>query len=239
MSRVLFSFEVPINHLEEFDEYQDFYFTLAQMFKDKRYKEFYMTSRKPVWLDNGANEQGYPCSVMELAVLLHEGDFTHFLLPDFPDLWSNPATKALASELMRMYRREYSSIWLYNATPVPVCYDETDIVESVGLGYRTIALPYDVDRSRLLEFVKGKDVYVHLLGYRQAGELEHPNVVSIDTSFPIKLAMGGIPWNPSMARDPKGLKTTNNYFYQTLTPEQVKLAIKNIQAMKDYAYSIT
>ena len=54
-----FSFEVPIAHLETFEDLQDFHFALSMLFAEGRYKNFYsnLPRNKEVWLDNSFNEQ--------------------------------------------------------------------------------------------------------------------------------------------------------------------------------------
>mgnify|MGYP007112013540 CR=1 FL=1 len=74
--KTLFSFEVPIAHLNDFEDLQDFHFSLSFVYDDPKYKAFMMrqASRgyKPVWLDNSYNEKLEAESSHKLVALMRE-----------------------------------------------------------------------------------------------------------------------------------------------------------------------
>ncbi len=166
---------------------------------------------------------------------MHETPADFVILPDFHDAYFYQGREKLAIEIMLMYAERYRYSLMAGARPVPVCYTVDMVKRCYDLGYRVVALPYKVNRLAILEQITGmENLHIHLLGYRAAEELQHPLVDSVDTAFPIKLAMKGVVWTPCM-RDAAESRTSCEYFRLRLSEDVVKRAIEGIEEMKSYA----
>lgn len=230
-----FSFEVPIPHLEDFDDLQDFVFALSFLGKDERYMKWLQkhaeAGLKTIWLDNSFNELGEADSSYELAKVGRNIQATCLISPDDPG-WS---TSQIASAFRNMTR------WWEKDRLVAVVKNVAMYNHMRSEGAKHFAISYHVRRNcslSKLRWVKGKNI--HFLGLiedipRSIKELTTLKPPSCDTSRPIKLALQGISMkqpNCQVSYHPPG-KDKLTYFYTEMTTAQIDLARANITYLKE------
>lgn len=223
-----FSFEVPIPHLEDFEDLQDFHFVLPQLLEDPRYRSFLLEHRdKELWMDNGYNELGRPYPVHRLVQLAKElerdgREVNYIISPDSLD-WNLPQFLDAMYSLIREWDK--SKICGVVLGPTwKTAYEE--------LGITKMAIPYEV-RPGL--FSLGELTKMHFLALRSPEELLYLNPASVDTAMPIKLAVYNLTWEEWKAAGGQHLDFPRNYWNMELTPEQLELARKNIMEVRKYA----
>ena len=101
MHTTKWSFEVPIPHLRDFHEDQDFVFALQHLCKDGEYRRYLQTCDKFIILDNSSNEKVQPCSVQELVTTAIDMQAGLIIAPDC-DEWSVDATVEKWLETQRL-----------------------------------------------------------------------------------------------------------------------------------------
>jgi hypothetical protein len=227
-----FSFEVPLYHLEDFEDLQDFHFILVQLLQNRDYRSFYQAERnkglKTLWLDNGFNEVGQPLGVEALAHWAEEMRMDKVICPDHPN-WTR-------KEFWEAYDR--MSIYLPGDKLIMVTSSRKEwhyFHQVRDVGY--FAVPY---RARVgWEGAQEWLLDTHFLGLNSILELLkwYPN--SCDTSMPIKLALQDktlSDWDcegyPHIHTKDLGLEG-GDYFQTRMTPKQIKLARANITTLKE------
>lgn len=221
--RVAFSYEVPLYHLEDFDQVQDFYFAISFLFKNKSYATFIKNQigKKPVWLDNSMNELRKPETVKDLARLDKEyGPFDKIVAPDHID-WGMEKLVRSALELAELVGIERTVCVVQ--TPAQMRYAKT-------YGLQHFAVPYAhryVTPDVLRQF-EG----CHFLGLVSISELAIARPASVDTAMPVKLALEGKSVEQWIKAGCPHIHTKPKYFDAKLTPAQLTLAKANAQLLK-------
>lgn len=227
-----FSFEVPIKHLEEFDDLQDFYFMLSLLYKSsKEYRNFHDKKPKEFkWLDNSYNEQMFADSPDELARLGKQADVCKVVSPDNPK-WST--REILCAFLaMRIYYSPEELIVVVNS--------EAMYKEMLNYGAKNFAISY---WTRPKNFgVMYDSIWLsnlHFLGLLSLTELTYLKPPTCDTSMPIKLAMIGQTMEDWLNEGTPHINTKDlgkfgkSFFDAELDKDTLQLARENIIWLKE------
>ena len=227
-----FSFEVPIKHLQDFDEDQDFIFSLSLLFQHDDYVKYIRRVKlegiRTVWLDNSFNETGEPDNVDSLATLAQTHDVNRIIAPDHPD-WG-------VEKIKQEYLRAAGFIGLDRTTAVvsnPLMAQELAMV-----GCKNFAIPYRTRHNWEDEDLQ-KVPRAHFLGLNNIPELLECKPLSCDTSMPIKLAITGRSLYTWQSEGYPHIHTGElghhgqDFFQMTMTTKEIDLAKENIWTLRN------
>jgi len=217
------SFEVPLHYLREFDEDQDFYFTLSFLFKDPCYWDTIqrLVNKRMVWVDNSTNEVRTPDDVNHLATLYRQIRPTRIIAPDHPD-WGPETILTNALALAKKH--------VPKGRIVVITHHPDWIGHFFSYGISNFAVPYDFrycTRDKLKRFGG-----CHFLGLLSVEELLIARPKTCDTSMPIKLALQGLTLREWIKAGCPHIHSTPNFFHLKMTRRQVRLAKQNIRHLK-------
>ena len=226
-----FSFEAPIAHLEDFEDLQDFHFTLSMLYSDERYKKFYkeqsLKGEKTIWLDNSYNEQLNADKLEALVEIAEEVGVQKVISPDSPK-WSIGEISTAFQEATEAFRRE----------ELIVVISSLDMHAYLKLeGALHFAVSY-WNRPKMQSILE-KLLPCHFLGLLSIPELLKYHPPTCDTSMPIKLALRGMLLRDWAAKDYPHIYTHElgekggDFFHTKMTKEQVALARRNILRLKE------
>jgi hypothetical protein len=251
----------PNNHLDLMHN-GDSYFALCHHFvQDSNYRQYFLDLRKSkpnafITLDNSAAEH----SLVTEDVLLHvveELKPNEVIAPDV--LFDKNSTlenfRSFVSKMKQRNLIQHTSIFACpqgsNIGEWLECYHKMvthELVTCIGLS--KIAVPrcwndaYNdsliaISRNQCVEELKTRNILlkpVHLLGMGEHTEFDYykinkiSNIRSSDSCYTILAAINGIDFSEgNITRIP----TTNEYFNALLTEEQINLAKKNIEYLKN------
>ena len=230
---VKFSFEVPIDHLEDFHEDQDFLFTLSILYGRQTYRRYVKdcTSRTnlTLWIDNSYNETREADNPERLAALYKEFKADYLISPDSPR-W--PVERLRSSYLKMCELVPEGSLVLV----VPDHRTYQALSDQLCPG--RYAISYWVRRSWYPDEVQSVP-NLHFLGLLSPEELRAAKPASCDTSIPVKLAMQGMTLNewvdsrcPHIHSADLGLHG-HGFFQAHLARKQLQLAKDNIKQLKE------
>jgi hypothetical protein len=220
-----FAFEVPLKHLEDFDEDQDFHFTLSFLFENQVYNEYFHkiteAGDKSIWVDNSTNEMRTPESCSGLAKLFKSIDPEFVIAPDHPD-WNQETMLLTAVDL---------SLCNVPVDRIMVIVHHPDWIGHFrSYNFNHFAAPYDFrycTREKLKRFST-----CHFLGLVSVDEIKIAQPPTCDTSMPIKIALEGASLKDWISAGCPHVHTTTNFFGRKMTTTEIKLAKKNIQELK-------
>ncbi len=243
MTQTKFSFEVPMNHLYDFHEDQDFIFTLEHLFDTKcnpqadlyqQYTSFVHTEGlKTVWLDNGFNELEKASDPSDMIYIAHHVKPAKVISPDDPK-W--PIEKIINS-YMEMISKTFTRDQL-----IPVASDmkmARNLIKQLGTPH--LAISYWVrDQWDYDDLLEVKDaVFLHFLGLLNPEEIQTIRPETCDTSMPIKLALIDQHFETWCVKGcphihTKDLGACGQSFFETrMTDKQIMLAKENIKTLKE------
>lgn len=219
-----FSFEVPIKHLDYFHEHQDFLFALSSLFEDKRYSDYMLKHSKQgeyLVIDNSFNELKKPTSASLLIDLFKYYKAEAFVCPD-SDEWSTQRQLQEYENVLKLTSKDI--IW-------PVARWPEEITYYKQVKAPIIAIPYEYRYFLQLKGLRG----LHFLGLRSPDEVLNFQPLSVDTSMPIKLALQGMTLKQWMDQCCPHFHThlMPDFFSLTLSKEQLRLSVKNINDLKE------
>jgi hypothetical protein len=228
-----FSFEVPLAHLEDFHDLQDYYFTLSKLYNKEKYIRFMSKVRSTglhtMWLDNSYNEKMVADDPYELIETFNSFRLDRIIAPDDPSWDANK----IALEFVKVAEHigEWNTICVVSS-PLMMEYMITEY------GAKNFALSYWV-RPKLSEYSLSQMRSCHFLGLLSVPEIMKYKPPSCDTSMPIKLAMqrkslmewahDGYPHVHTKDLGSEG----DDFFNMKMTNEQVTLARDNIKRLKE------
>lgn len=228
-----YSFEVPIKHLEDFEDLQDFYFTLSILYKEKRYAEYMKRISREgtsaIWLDNSYNELMKAQSAITLSVIAEEYNAVRVIAPDSPEMSGPELTDGFFNLIDHDVRIENI-----------ICVASSQVIQEYLMqqGAINFALSYWV-RPNLHEREISNMMPCHFLGLLSTNEILTFKPPSCDTSMPIKLALRNHDiddWRrqgfPHINTKDLGLHGSD-FFHCEMTPQQIALARINIKALKE------
>lgn len=223
---IKFSFEVPIAHLNEFEEDQDFLFGLSFMLRNQDYFNYFMKEcSKEVIIDNSFNELHKPNSVEEMAniFLYNLPKVSKVVSPDYPD-WGVFTQLTYALDLVKMVgHRKFVIAPINNPQWLGYYFEGGFSRENIAIGYE---FRYLTDDS--LSLLKG----THFLGLNSVRELFIGQPRSCDTGMPIKLAKKNLTIPQWVKGGCQHIFTNENFFNMKLSNKQITLAKKNIATLK-------
>lgn len=237
------SFEVPVNHLYDFDSDQDYLFVLAHLCDNPLYKSYVMASNKYKILDNSAYELRRSISVDALLDLAEELRADVVVVPD---------VLADASETLKMtsefYNKLTSRSLKIKTMVVPqgrtsaeyyACLNKMRSFpfDMIGVSFYAPGLDprqcEDLRFQRISSIVRGyPDVKIHLLGLANSAFLteyrKYLNIISFDTSFPIVYGYYKEIVTPTSLKKQR----PSNFFELRLDNDSIKIARQNIVILK-------
>jgi len=228
---IKFSFEVPIKHLDDFDEYQDFVFALSMLVHNQKYKDYLLKKQHQglttLWIDNSFNETFEADGAVYLASIFHFYSAQRVVAPD-SIYWD---TKQIVTAYKQMRQR----LWPKEIIVAPQTFEIYKALREEGALH--FAVSYWVRNKWTLEELQ-QIPNLHFLGCLGNKELIDVRPASCDTGMPIKLAMQDTSvmdwiWKgcPHIHNKDLGLHG-RDYFQAVLTPEQLALAKANILELK-------
>lgn len=237
------SVEVPIHHLKDFDDLQDYIFILAHLCTNPTYKEYVKSSKKLKILDNSAFELGGSVDPIFLCDLAEELGVDVIVVPDVLNNTSETlkATEKFYTEFLRRKSKVKTMI-------VPQGYDLSEFCMCL---YKMLVFPFDIvgvsyvtppgldpesQRLKKVEYVvniTSKDV--HLLGLCRPSFLfeykKYVQIKSIDTSLPVVYAY----YNKAFTSTSFKEERPSSFFDIKFSDEQLELAKRNITVFKSLA----
>lgn len=230
MKDVKFSFEVPIAHLEDFEDLQDFHFSLSFLYKHRPYMKF-MTAQKDkgyktLWLDNSYNEKLKADNHASLIKLAFKTNCDKIVVPDNPK-WDT--TKMFESyEKMADECFDAQLIVVVSSQAMLAEFRKATIVQTYAHSYWNRLKPRNIN-----DFRWAKEC--HFLGMLSVLEIASLRPPSCDTSMPVKLALKGIDIVEWTVMGSPHIYTheMKDFFHTKMTPRQIKLARSNIITIKD------
>jgi len=226
-----FSFEVPLNHLQDFQDLQDFNFTLSILFNEAVYAEHFAEQKKKgektLWLDNSYNELMEPGDSIHMTILGQHINADKIICPDSPQ-WP---TEYIWRSFLQMAK------FLPLSQIVVVASSKEMRSEMERRNAKHFAVSYWV-RQNLDVYQKWYEG-CHFLGLLSPQEILMNKPPTCDTSMPIKLALNG--WDLDRWKESgyvhvhtKDLgERGENFFHYQMSDEQVKLARDNIKQLKE------
>jgi len=251
----------PNKHLSMMDQ-GDWYFALCHHYvQDRNYKDYFLNLRKDnpdafILLDNGAAEHSLVTQEMLLEAV-EELQPTEVISPDV--LFNRTQTLANLDDFVA----EMSNRRLLDRTNIFACPQGSNkeewldcytkmalnpLVSTIGLS--KIAVPkcwnnatedklIGISRNQCVNELNTRKLLtkpLHLLGMGEHDEFDYylkhqiPNIRSSDSCYTVLAAINGINFELG---DTTRVPTTNEYFNVTLTDEQMQLATKNINYLKN------
>jgi hypothetical protein len=216
MDNVKFSIEIPTSLLTEISPLIDFDFVIASTYLiDKEYRNYYLNNKQRyVILDNGAFENGESIPIRDYINVMLELNPDIVVIPDVRHEYEKTLFKV--DEFLGYFPDMDTSIFM-GVLQGKSTIDYEDLLEKYQRNnIRLIGVPYGtIDR---ITFIRNHpDISFHILGLPYFPELLSlrllPNVVSIDTSLPVKYAG----WGKAMIN------------FDTLTIDERPKILNNIQ----------
>lgn len=218
------AFEVPMYHLEDFQDLQDSNFCLAHLCKDKKYVKFFRNSPLVTTLDNSYNEEGKPTSVTSLVRIAEELEAYTIVSPD-SHLWGlGEALTAFESLQKVIGDKDFTISYVIHSAR------EYEIAKYAGSKFT--AAP---GRWRSSMPTRVLHVVDHFLGFNNPLEVRTFHPASVDTGMPIKLALQGKTLDSWLRESCPHIhnKDFKDYFFLKMSLPQIRLARKNILRLKE------
>lgn len=195
MDRIKFSAEIPPKVLEaqpKLKQYLDYDFVIASMYLDSdAYRNYYLKNRRPgTILDNGAFETGSSIDTKVYLRVINELQPSIVVIPDVQH--DCKQTLYRTNEFFDQLPSGFDVSCLMGALQGSSIQDFEELLEKyIRNGVQLIGIPYGViDRVNFIQ--QHPEVKFHALGLQYFPELLSlrllDNVVSIDTSLPVKFA---------------------------------------------------
>lgn len=235
--KILFSFEVPLKHLDDFEPYQDFHFAISTHCIDRNYIDFYKSHTelglKTVWLDNGFNETKQADDPHDLIYYMREMGAIKVFSPD--DIEWEYSKIEQAYETMTRHLGHKSVIPVLRNMDFYERFSKTHPTTVVAVPFRRRpdGVSPEWNNGQLIDLCSAE--WVHYLGLNNIEELEKTRPNSCDTSIPIKLAMikkSTLSWAKANCPRIHRADLPKDFFNCTLTTKEIDDAIKNIQQLK-------
>ena len=227
-----FSFEVPIKHLDDFDEDQDFIFSLSILYQNEEYVKYInkvnQEGMKTVWLDNSYNETMKADSVTDLVKLTRLHQARRVIAPDDPK-WDTKQIKESFTEM-----NDYFGV--HRIIVVVSSYEM--FIDLQEAGAMNFAVSYWTRDQWSLEALKNIP-RLHFLGLLDVPELINIQPASCDTSMPIKLALTGRTMRDWQKTNYEHIHTKDlgpegkSFFEAEMTSKEIDLAKENIWTLRN------
>ena len=218
-----FSFEVPLKHLEDFHDEQDFIFALSFLFGNPRYDHYIHNQDKELWIDNSYNETKEPGDVEYLAELADIFTPNILIAPDTAE-WNHQKMQDEYLNLRIISGLDDSRLSIIIHHPDWIGYYKS-------WGIKNFCIPYDYRYCTLEKLRRFSEC--HFLGLVSINEILYSNPPSCDTSMPIKLSL--IKWDLDkwIKEGCPHIHTSKTFFDCVLTQKELLLAKSNIRRLKE------
>jgi hypothetical protein len=238
------SFEVPLAHLYDFDEYQDYLFVLSHLCENPLYKNYVISSNKFKILDNSAYELKRSVPASQICDVAEEIKADVIVVPDV--LGDTDETLKVTEE----FYKEFTKRPGLKGVKTMIVPQGTTYSEYLMCYYKMRGFPYDMIgvsfytpgplfESEDLRLKKVQSIVnaepnkkIHLLGlYRPSFLYEYKkylSIESIDTSMPVALAVYGKEFTDKSVKEGR----PPAFFDLRLNKEQLSLAKRNIDNFK-------
>lgn len=224
-----FSFEVPIRHMEEFDDLQDYYFTLSYLYRQVQYYKSIIAIRdkgeKTIWLDNSYNElleAEQLSTLVEIATTIRPAKI---ISPDSPK-WDKIQIAEAFKEARKHFKRSQLIAVVKDLDMLE--YMRINEAQHFAVSYWNRPL---VDQKKMMP--------CHFLGLFNPMEIKEFQPPTCDTSMPIKLALQSktiYDWRdegyPHIFTHELGI-AGDDYFNAKMTKKQIWQARQNIKELKE------
>lgn len=228
-----FSFEVPLNHLIDFHDLQDFHFTLSILYEHQTYQEYIRFIKQEglsqIWLDNSYNEKMKADEVETLVLIRNTYGASRVIAPDSPS-WD-------IQQISDAYHKTVSRLNIDSV--IVVVRNQEMYYELRRQGALHFAVSYHSRREGFTEGQLYKIPNLHFLGLLTPEEIRLCQPSSCDTSIPIKLALKHIRLDDWVEMGCPHIHTKDlgtegkDFFHSSMTPFQIKLARTNIKRLKE------
>ena len=220
-----FSFEVPIQHLEDFEEYMDYTFALSFLLKDIQYASYINRKVKEgglVMLDNSYNEIQKAETPSHMANLCKLFNPTFVMAPDADDF----QVEDVVDNAIRVKELvgEDKTMAIYKN------FEEREVLENAGIKH--LAVSYYWRPFFPKEY---SHPGAHFLGINSVDELIRHKPATVDSSMPLKMALAGYTLRDWIGSGCPHWHTKQDpmFFQNNLTKEVIDLTIQNIIALKE------
>lgn len=223
MPETYWSFEAPLNHLQDFSDLQDYHLALSFLLSDKRYVTFLEEERinKNIILDNSYNELKKAEGIETLIQMAEMIKADAVISPD-DHTWTTEETINAYKVLKSKSEGKFQIM-------VPTkSMDEARAAWAEGV--IGLALPYRFRPFMPEAFPWHK---THFLGLRDPIEVKMLKPISCDTSMPIKIALQGMTIDEWIIDICPHVATVPDFFHINMTIDQVELARRNIKRLKE------
>lgn len=234
-----FSFEVPIAHLDDFDDLQDFHFCLSMLFSDQRYRNYHhevsRRSLKTIWIDNSFNEKFIADKAHDLLYWYRQMNAAQVVAPDSIE-WTTEEIRSSWVDMARHVGPNHTILVLRNH----LMYLDLKLLypRIVAVSYwKRPGMPSAEWSLTELQKVK-RNQQLHFLGLNNVQELITVKPQSCDTSMPIKIALKDQTLKQWIEAGCPHINTKDlgfqgqSFFNQTMSQEQINLARRNIIQLK-------
>lgn len=225
-----FSFEVPVQNLDDFHEFQDYIFALSFLLRGPTEKTYFnyldkcKREGKTIILDNSFNELDQPDDEWEMLRLYNWIKPDYLVAPD-SNYW---LSDTVFNNYFRMLRKGLGLI----GKLILVIRSNYELNRARALGIRPLAVPFEYrphfsPRTSLQK--------LHFLGFLNPLEITTRKPLTCDTTMPVKLALLGWSFEEWVLKGFPHLLSTRfpGLLTTKLTDFQMKLAIKNTLAIKE------
>lgn len=218
-----FSFEVPLRHLDDFTDLQDYFFALSFLCEDPRYVDYLKRERvhRIITLDNSFNELGKAQTAQEMRKYADLIKADYVVSPD-SDSWT-------PIDMMNTYKAMKGVGFSTDVIILPIRSIEEYSAARIG-GVKSMAIPYEFRPLFPEEFPWNR---MHFLGMRDPLEVKMCRPLSCDTSMPIKIALRGQTIREWILKCCPHEDSRPNFFQTEMTIAQVELARRNIKELKE------
>jgi len=218
-----FSYEVPIQNLEDFEPYQELYFALSFLCKRPKYFDYMrkkVVEGREVILDNSYNELQKPEEGGELVRIFKDLGASMLVSPN-DNKWSIKELESAYTEVVNLVPKE-------KVLFVVKSKEEYDYFQ--GLGHHKFATTYEQRPTLPTPILMYS---YHFLGFINPMEIRRYVPFSCDTAQPLKLALRGKTMEDWVKEGYPHYKTTPDFFNLTFSKEELDLAKRNCQWIKD------
>jgi hypothetical protein len=227
-----FSFEVPLRHLEDFHDDQDYIFCLSFLLKTKRYKDYVLGCKAggmEIVLDNSYNELKVATPAQELIELFYDIQADYVICPD-EDTWSWQQYLHIYNSMITDITQEH--LYLVARNPEHFLkFEEAGVLHT--------AIPYEFrprytgqKQEGFTDLTRRFLRQSHFLGLNTADEPYRYQAYSCDTSMPVKIALENMSLQQWVKKGCPHIDTQLDFFKAKMTKEQIALAKKNIDLIK-------
>jgi len=223
---IKFSFEVPLAHLHDFHELQDYHFALSFLFHNEEYVRYMKECSNNgdyLVIDNSFNELKRAEPLSKLTAIYEEYSADAIVCPDADEFKAEEQITSYESAVEALGRQAVYAVarWPEEFKQLE---ERSPSVTAVPYEYRMFLPLNELPHGRL-----------HFLGLNNISEVLTFRPVSVDTSMPVKLIFHGMTVKEWIMEGCPHFHTAemSGFFDAVLTKAQVEEAKSNIKLIKE------